>query len=358
MECPYGKVGNRIILEWRPVIFVDTKLLTLKNNVISCLTDITIWHVLITHGDLMDFKQLTYFLHVAELGSFTRAASLLDIAQPALSRQVRQLEVELRQTLLVRNGRGVNLTEAGKRLLEHARGILYQVERVHEDLQEMRGAPVGHAVIGMPPSIGRRLTVGLVEEFKLNFPKATLGIVEGLSTYVLEWLALGRIDIGLAHNPVPSPLVETTPLISEPLYLIGPVKTQPKTPQLGEPVELCDLPRYGLIVPSRPHSVRMFVETQLANAGVRMNVAWEVDGIPGILTLVARGHGYAVLSMNAIRDDRLRLSLLPRPIVNPELVTTLTMATSTQRPLTPLAIKLVELVKTMALNEMPVQSRH
>jgi LysR family nitrogen assimilation transcriptional regulator len=304
----------------------------------------------------MDFKQLSYFLHVAELGSFTRAATLLGIAQPALSRQVRQLEVELRQTLLVRNGRGVILTESGKRLLEHARGILYQVERVQEDLREMHGAPVGHAVIGMPPSIGRALTVGLVEEFKLNFPKATLGIVEGLSTYVLEWLASGRIDLGLAHNPVPSPLIETVPLITEPLYLIGPAKTPGKTPQIGEPVALRDLPRYGLIVPSRPHSVRMFVETQLANAGARMNVAWEVDGIPGILTLVARGHGFAVLSMNAIRNDRLRLLLLPRPIVDPELTTTLTLATATQRPLTPLASKLMKLVSAITLSELTEQA--
>ena len=71
----------------------------------------------------MDLRQLEYFVRVAELGSFTRAAIALDIAQPALSRQVRLLEVELRQNLLVRNGRGAAPTEAGKLLLEHARGI-------------------------------------------------------------------------------------------------------------------------------------------------------------------------------------------------------------------------------------------
>ena len=71
------------------------------------------------------------------------------MAQPALSRQVRRLEVDLRQALLVRNGRGATLTDAGRRLLEHARGIQYQVERAREDLDEMRGAPVGHAIIGV-----------------------------------------------------------------------------------------------------------------------------------------------------------------------------------------------------------------
>ena len=64
----------------------------------------------------MNFKQLEYFVHVAELGSFSKAALVLDIAQPALSRQVRALETALRETLLLRNGRGVVLTEAGQQI--------------------------------------------------------------------------------------------------------------------------------------------------------------------------------------------------------------------------------------------------
>ena len=136
----------------------------------------------------MNLKQLEYFVHVAELGSFTRAAEHLSIAQPALSRQVRQLEIELRQNLLTRNGRGVAPTDAGRRLLEHGRGILHQVARAREDLEEMRGAPLGHVTLGVPPTVGRLVTATLVEEFRQRFPKATLGIVEGLSVNVTEWL--------------------------------------------------------------------------------------------------------------------------------------------------------------------------
>ena len=77
----------------------------------------------------MDLKQLEYFVNVVDLGSFSRAGRLLGIAQPAISRQIRSLEVELRQNLLLRNGRGAAPTAAGKRLLEHARGILQQVDR-------------------------------------------------------------------------------------------------------------------------------------------------------------------------------------------------------------------------------------
>ena len=100
----------------------------------------------------MDIKQLEYFVHVAELGSFTRASSVLNIAQPALSRQVRLLEVELRQNLLARNGRGVTTTEAGKLLLEHGRGILHQLGRAREDLERARGALAGRVAVGLPPS--------------------------------------------------------------------------------------------------------------------------------------------------------------------------------------------------------------
>ena len=96
----------------------------------------------------------------------------------------------------------------------------------------------------------------------------------------------------------------------------------------------------------------MFVESQLAGIGARINVAWEIDGIPAILDLVARGHGYAVLSLNALRHDPLRVRLQPRPIVKPKLLTTLALATSSQRPLTPLAQRVVALVRDLVPREM------
>ena len=128
----------------------------------------------------MNLKQLEYFVRVAELGSFSKAAIILNIAQPALSRQVRLLETDLHATLLQRTGRGVVLTEAGKRLFDHSIGILQLVSRVREDIESSRGEPAGRIVVGLPPSTGRLLTLPLVEEFKRVLPKARLAIVEGL----------------------------------------------------------------------------------------------------------------------------------------------------------------------------------
>lgn len=134
----------------------------------------------------IDRKQIDYVTDIAEMGSFTRAASFLSVTQPALSRQVRSLEMELRQTLLQRNGRGVTLTDAGKRLLEHSRGILAQVARARLDLEDQRGAATGRVVLALPPSVSRTLTGPQVRAFHDRFPKATLSVVEGLSSGALE----------------------------------------------------------------------------------------------------------------------------------------------------------------------------
>ena len=107
----------------------------------------------------IDLKQLEYFVNVVELGGFSRAGRVLGIAQPAISRQVRSLEVELRQNLLLRNGRGATPTEAGKRLLEDARGILQQVDRARREVDETKDAPVGHVVVGLPPTVAQHLPV-------------------------------------------------------------------------------------------------------------------------------------------------------------------------------------------------------
>lgn len=171
----------------------------------------------------MNLTQLEYFVSVAELGSFSKAALALDIAQPALSRQVRALEVDLRETLLLRNGRGVTLTEAGQRLFEHSVSILNRVSQAREDMGAQRDEPVGRITIGLPPSIGRQLTLPLIDGFRRQLPKARLAIVEGLSSHIAEWLSTGRVDLGLVYNPDAASHMTIAPLLQEPLCLVSAV---------------------------------------------------------------------------------------------------------------------------------------
>ncbi len=282
---------------------------------------------------IMDLKQLEYFVRVAELGSFTKASVALDVAQPALSRQVRLLEVELRQNLLTRNGRGATPTEAGKLLMEHGRGILHQVARAREELGRVRGALAGRVAIGLPPSLARVLTVPLTRAFREQLPQACLSITEGLSTTMQEWLVTGRLDIALLYHAQPAPEIELTPLQEEELLLI-----EPRAPGLAEeppppPVTLAEVARLPLVIPSRPNAIRMQVEEQMAAIGVRPTVALEIDGVPAILDLVADGAGAALLSRNAVARS-IRPSAYRTRTLQPPLRTRLSLATSSQRPAT------------------------
>ena len=287
----------------------------------------------------MDFKQIEYFVHVAELGSFTRAATVLRIAQPALSRQVRSLEVELRQPLFDRNGRGVTLTPAGTRLLAHGRGILQQVQRARVDLEAQRGTASGLLSVGLPPSISRTLTAPLVEAFGQRFPRASISIVEGLSTYTLEWLAQGRIDCAVVYNAVPAAAVALQPVLHERLLLVSASSVLQRGARAGRPLTLAQLASHDLVIPSRPHAIRMRVDSVLAEAGFKPRVALEIESVPAMLDLVQRHALHAVLSLNAVRGSAQEAQLTVRPVRLADgqtFTTPLSIATSAQRPRGPL----------------------
>jgi LysR family nitrogen assimilation transcriptional regulator len=289
----------------------------------------------------MDLKQIEYFVRVAELGSFTQASITLDVAQSALSRHVRRLETELRQSLLIRNGRGVVPTEAGKILLEQGRGVLHQIDRLREELARERGGLVGKVALGLPPSLSKVLTVPLMRAFRDAMPDAVISIGEGLSLSMQEDLVNGRLDVALLYDAAPSPDIELLPIISQALYLVQP---RAQGAKVG-PIPLRELAGLPLIIPSRPNVIRMHVETELANLGLRPMIAMEVDAISAILDLIVEGSGSGVLPTSAIhafgRAERFNL----RPIVNPRLLTRLSSAVSSHRPATQVQRNLLKLVE-------------
>lgn len=291
----------------------------------------------------MDIKKLEYFVHVADLGSFTKAASLLSIAQSALSHQVRQLETELQQTLLYRNGRGVTPTDAGRRLLAHARGILMQVRRARDELVTTKDAMVGHVIFGLPPSAAMLLTVPLVKSFRNSFPQGTFSMVEALSASVMEWLLEGRIDIGMVYNPAPLPAVEILPLRDQHLFLIS--SKDAASDRQSKAVPFRELARYPLIIPSRTNANRMLIDAQLAHFGLKPRIAFEIDGIASILGLVHEGYGHAVLPLNSFRGYVFGRTFTVRPIVRPKLSIQLALVTSARRPTTPLAKETMALIQ-------------
>ena len=284
----------------------------------------------------MDLKQLEYFVRVAELGSFTRASQALDVAQPALSRQVRLLEVELRQNLLVRNGRGVTLTDAGALLLRHGRGILHQVARAQEELAGGRDGLAGRVALGLPPSVARALAVPLTRAFRQRMPQARLSITEGLSLAMQEALGAGRLDIAVLYNARPAAGLEIEPLMEEDLVLV-----QARPPGLAEDprlqLPLAELAGLPLVIPSQPNAIRMQVEAELAALGLRPQVALEIDGVPAILELVAEGLGSAVLTRHAVASAARPSAFTVREILaagDAGLRVRAWLGTSAQRPAT------------------------
>lgn len=290
----------------------------------------------------MDLRQITYFIRVAELGSFSRASIALDVAQPALSRQVRLLEIELCQPLLVRNGRGVTPTEAGRLMLEQGRGLLHQVQGLREGMARLAGGQHGRVALGMPPTLSKVLAVPLVRAAAKHLPGVTLSIGEGLSASMLEALSNGQLDVALVYDAAPQPAIHSEAVFEEPLVLVSrrSAGAQP------EPVPLAVLAERPLVIPRRPNTFRLLVEDALARIGKRPNIAIEVDGVDAILGLVAEGLGHAVLSANAVSTAALPERYLVQPIVSPGLSTRIMLATSTQRPTTQAQRSMIALIRS------------
>jgi len=189
-------------------------------------------------------------------------------------------------------------------------------------------------VLGLPPSLGRQLIVPLVETFRREWPKGRLAVVEGLSAHLAEWIATGRVDIGLLYNPEPHPALQTEPLRSEPLCLVGPAAARARG--AAPPFGLRDLAGVPLVIPERLHATRRLLEAQAALAGVKLDIAWEISSVPAILALVRGGYGHAVLTREALAGDAGVPALVARPITAPPLVNTLCLATSSTKRATPL----------------------
>jgi len=279
----------------------------------------------------MELKQLSYFLAVSEAGSFSRAAAILAVTQPVLSRQVKLLETELGVELLYRNGRGTVPTEAGKLLEGFARTALGALDRARAEVSALRAAPQGRVVIAMPPSIGWLLTGPLVRSCRSALPNIRVHMVEGFSGHVAEWLSTGRIDIGIVYGALRRASLNTELLFTDDLALLGPAGNPAGL--AGDTVPARKLAEIPLILPARPHGLRVMVDQVLDQLGVAPRVEFEVDAMPSTLGLVEEGVGYTVLTETAatqrIGAGRIRSWAIVEPVMTRQLM----LATSTQRPM-------------------------
>jgi LysR family hydrogen peroxide-inducible transcriptional activator len=170
----------------------------------------------------MELHQLAYVVALAEEGSFTRAAERLLIAQPSLSQQIQKLEREIGQPLFDRLPRGVTATEAGQKLLDHARRILAEVEDAKRQARELRDTVSGSLAVGAIPTIAPYLLPDVMKRFAVQYPEVRLELVEDVTSRLLEQLDQGRLDLAIMSDADPGRSLILEEIGREPLLLLLP----------------------------------------------------------------------------------------------------------------------------------------
>ncbi len=295
-------------------------------------------------GARVDLSQLKYFQLVAELGSFSRAASRLGMTQPGISRQVQKIEAELRSQLFYRNGRGVILTEAGERLLASVQPILQQLDEVKMELIERASGPAGLVTLGIPPSFGDTVGVKVIHRFRAQFPGATLRLHESISATLLEIIDSGQIDVAVLYSSRLSLHLDATPLFDAHLFLVW-AANEATAPEEDVTEDVSILRNLPLILPGPSSGLRRAIDAAAEATKTPLSIAMEVHSTNILKQLVADGIGYTVLPYGLIHREvatkQLRCARL-----NPDEATVRLMTTfSRHRPTTSAVRSMVQLLR-------------
>lgn len=284
----------------------------------------------------MTLVQLANFVRIAEIGSLSKAAAVLRIAQPALSRQMRNLEEELGSSLLVRHAWGVSLTAAGDALLSRARRTLLEAEAARNAVAALAEQPSGRVVIGVPTSLAAALIPTLAAALDEKYPRLVAHFIDGFSAVLHARTLSGEIDLSALYEDRPSGPLHTSPLLAETLMLVGPAGASVEPAPVAE--MLADL---RLILPARPNRLRLIIdEALLPNARRRLDLL-EVDSLPATIGMVEQGAGFTVLPYSAVAVEVARGAVKAWPVEGLALSRTLLLARSVDRPPTP-SISVVE----------------
>ncbi len=298
----------------------------------------------------MELRQIRYFIHVASLRSFTKAARALNVAQPALSRHIQSLEDELRTQLLFRTTRGVVPTDAGVALLRMGESLLAFVDQMREEVSRAADVPSGNVIVGMPQSISPSLAPLVMEECRARLPMVHLRVTEGLSIFLEEWLNVAKIDIALMTNPGKILTLHTSLVASEHMVLVGNAGNMLAS---QENIALADIAKLPLLI---AHGFRRLVDQWTEPRGIKLDYVMELDSITIIKEMIKRGFGYSILPYATVHAEALSGDLDVMPIVEPVITRDFVVAVNARRPLSA-AVKAVCDVIVEKLGEIQLQPR-
>ncbi len=268
----------------------------------------------------MELRQLRYFVRIVELGSFSKAAKELYIAQPALSTQITNLETELGTQLLSRSVRGVSPTDAGKYLYLYAQSILRQIEMLRQEVSAQSDQPKGPVVIGLPPSVASVLAAPFIAQVRQQFPQIQLKIVESLSGHLEDLVSTGKIEMGLLFHDE-EPMQERSGGVDRAVGRVAIAKeelllfTSPDHPMPEEaPVSARDVAAIDLCLPGPANITRQIIERHFESKGLKPKIAVELDSLPTIHALVSTGIAGTILSRSGMQSARIAPKLIAHPI--------------------------------------------
>ena len=249
---------------------------------------------------MIENKHLRSFLQVLDLGSFSKAARSLNIAQPALSQHVQRLEEQLGTRLLDRGARGVTPTADGRKFGQRARDILSLVDGAERLFQTSDQDLIGDVRLGLPGSVCPVLAPELLLQARAKFPGVSLIITEMMSGDLAELLRAGRVDAAVLFNVQETDDYTSEPLLIEKMHLIGP----PDMPLLQSGrVQADDLRRIELVGTYPPHGLRLLLERWSSEFGVPLTFRFEADAPSVLVRLAARGDCFTIVSKAAIAHE-------------------------------------------------------
>lgn len=290
----------------------------------------------------LDLLKMRYFSRIAELGSFTRAASELGVAQPALSSHMRALEEQLGVLLLNRTPRGVTTTAAGQTLLSHAQAILRAVDQAEAATKEQAKHPGGDVSLGILSSISPILGIPVIKECAQRFPKVRLTISEGDSQALRVGVDTKLYDLAVTLEGVAKPAA--VPLFDEVLFVAG-AQGQFQPGEMLEVEEALGLP---LILPTRRHGIRILLERQALMLGRELNIVREIEGVASTKAAIRAGLGVTILGRSAVYADHGSERLSTAVLIKPGLLRRLVLDMPVNHPPSRAVIEVRNIVLSVA----------
>ncbi len=295
----------------------------------------------------MDTKRLRSFIKIVDTGSVSRAADLLNIAQPALSQQLAALETYYRQKLLIRSQQGVTPTDAGRALYRHAQSIVRQVENARADVMRFGQELSGSVAVGLSPfNTGSTLCLSLLRTVRERHPGILLRINQSFGSAYSELIMTGRLELAMIHGAGPLKGVRFLPLMVEKYVLVVAEFMCPRVTDGSVHVEaLADIP---LLLPPQYNFVRKVVDLAFARIRSTPQLAAEIESVDGLRDTVAAGIGATILPWSVANQIVVPGRSMVVPIENPTIEDVVSLCTSDYLPLSAAAEGVHEILLELA----------